>query len=300
MKRHEFWVTSLVALFLCLPTPVPAQAQGTMCSDATLGPKACIRPDHVAFDICQLIADASRRHVLDAGFLARLIWQESRFDINALSPAGARGIAQFMPGTADLRGLRDSYNPAEALERSAHYLAELTRTYGNHGLAAVAYNGGEGRADRFLTGGGLARETIAYVRTITGLSAQDWRDAPPDLHDFRLDPVLDFMPACLEMARARKVSPLGPPTVRWFAWGVQVGFGVTQADARARVRKLTRRCASDIARAELQFIPVPSRVRGRPDYIMGRLGHMSRDAANAQCRKLARAGCLCRVYRNPG
>ena len=64
---------------------------------------------------------------LDAGFFARLIWQESRFDPNALSHANARGIAQFIPSTALLRGLKDPYNPADALEHSAHYLAEMAR-----------------------------------------------------------------------------------------------------------------------------------------------------------------------------
>ena len=44
--------------------------------------------------------------------------------------------------TAKLRDLPDSYNPAQAIERSANYLGELQRTYGNAGLAAVAYNGG--------------------------------------------------------------------------------------------------------------------------------------------------------------
>lgn len=51
-----------------------------------------------------------------------------------------------MPQTAKLLGLPDSYYPAHAIERSANYLGELQRTYGNTGLAAVAYNWGEGRA----------------------------------------------------------------------------------------------------------------------------------------------------------
>ena len=71
--------------------------------------------------------------------------------------------------TAKLRDLPDSYNPAQAIERSANYLGELQRTYGNAGLAAVAYNGGEGRANGFTNEGKrLASETVKYVPIISG------------------------------------------------------------------------------------------------------------------------------------
>ena len=291
-----------IVLFLAvlfLPAPVFAQAPGTMCSDGRLGPVACIRPNHVAFDICQHVESAARRHMLDPGYFARLIWQESRFDPNALSPAGAQGIAQFMPGTAKLRDLKDSYNPAEALERSAHYLGELTRTYGNQGLAAVAYNGGEGRANGFLVGKGLARETINYVRIITGLNAEDWRDNPPKDHDFRLDKNKPFMPSCLAMAQGRKVSPLGPPPPRWKPWGVQVAFGATEKSARIGVTRLRRSCQNIIRTGQMEYIPIPSRVHGRRPYVMARVGHSTRNTADQMCRTLSRAGCVCRVYRSP-
>lgn len=279
--------------------PAYVHAPGVMCSNGGLGPVACIRPDHAAFDICQHIEDAARRHILPPGFFARLLWQESRFDANALSPAGAQGIAQFMPGTAKLRGFSDAYNPAEAMERSAHYLGELVRVYGNPGLAAVAYNGGERRADGFVAGGGLARETINYVPIITGLSAEVWRDAPPKIHDFRLDADVPFMRACLEMAKTRRVSALSPPRPRWQLWGVQVGFGKTKDAARANIARLTRQCGSALGKERIEYIPVKSRVKGRPPYIMGRVGRSSRARADALCRQLARAGCVCRVYRNP-
>ncbi|MEO0666337.1 MAG: lytic transglycosylase domain-containing protein [Pseudomonadota bacterium] len=299
MKRHELWAMLALVALLFWPGAARAAGPGTLCSTGTLGPVACIRPAHAAFDTCQHIAGASRRHMLDPGFFARLLWQESRFDPNALSPAGAQGIAQFMPDTAALRGLKDSYNPAEAMERSAQYLGALQRRYGNPGLAAVAYNGGERRAVGFVQGGGLARETVAYVRIITGLRATDWRDAPPSAHSFALDGEVPFMTACLRMAQGRRVSPLGPPPPRWSAWGVQLGYGATRAEAEARVTRLTRRCAAQVSRERLEYVPVRSRVRGRGSYIMGRIGRADRAGADALCRALARAGCLCSVYRNP-
>lgn len=299
MKRYEFWATVLLCLTLWAPGTVLARSPGTMCSDGALGPVACIRPEHAAFDICQHIQGASARHMLDPGFFARLLWQESRFDANALSPAGAQGIAQFMPGTAKLRGFSDSYNPAEAMERSAHYLAELQRRYGNVGLAAVAYNGGEGRADGFMEGGGLARETIEYVQIITGLTAEEWRDVPPKTHDFTLDKDQPFMAACLAMARNRKVSAIkgipGKPTLP--KWGAQIGFGTTKSAARSRANSVARQCpaATD---AKVDIIFVKNRVQGRPGYHMARMTGQDRRAVSQLCQRVRAQGCPCAVYKN--
>ena len=116
-------------------------------------------------DVCRTIEAVAEANALDPSFFARLIWKESLFDAGAVSPKGAQGIAQFIPETAQLRGLEDAFNPAEALSASARYLSELSRDYGNIGLAAVAYNGGEGRLARFLDRkDGLPAETRAYVR----------------------------------------------------------------------------------------------------------------------------------------
>lgn len=299
MKRYEFWAIAVLVLAIWSPAAASARSPGTLCSTGVLGPVACIRPEHVAFDICQHIEGASRRHVLDPGFFARLLWQESRFDANALSPAGAQGIAQFMPGTAALRGLSDSYNPAEAMERSAQYLAELQRRYGNAGLAAVAYNGGERRADGFMEGGGLAAETIDYVQIITGLTAEDWRDAPPAQHDFRLDPSQPFMAACLTMARNRKVSAIkgipGKPTLP--KWGAQIGFGKTKAAARSKAKQVSKSCSA-LADKRIDIVFVKNRVRGRPGYHMARVSGNDRAKVVDICQKARAQGCPCAVYKN--
>src|SRR5690606_2812236 len=94
---------------------------------------------------------------------------ESRFDANAVSPVGAEGIAQFMPGTARMRGLADSFDIDLAIPASAAYLAELKAGFGNLGLAAAAYNAGENRVARWLSSGGfLPLETEDYVLDIMG------------------------------------------------------------------------------------------------------------------------------------
>lgn len=128
-------------------------------------------------DVCATLIAAARDNELPPAFLARLIWQESRFDPQSVSSAGAIGIAQFMPQTASEIGLSDPYDPIEALPASARLLSRLHREFGNLGLAAAAYNAGSGRIRDWLSNRQpLPRETKGYVRIITGYSAEDWTE----------------------------------------------------------------------------------------------------------------------------
>ncbi len=286
-----------------LPAQAEAQridAPGRLCSDGSFGHVQCIRAAHFVFDTCQAVEGAARRHFIDPGFFARLIWQESRFDPNAVSPANARGIAQFIDSTAKLRGLRDSYNPAESLERSAQYLSFLNQEFGNLGMAAVAYNGGEARATGFLAGNGrLAGETIDYVQIITGLTAETWRDAPPDTHDFRLAKDKAFMPACIDLARNRRLSDFPAPVSRFAPWGVQVGFGKTKAQSQASFERNSASCRPLVGAETLEFVPVKNRVSGQRGFLMARIGRSTKPEAVELCRQMRRQNCVCRVYRNP-
>ena len=126
--------------------------------------------------MCSEIDARATEHALPQSFMARLIWKESLFDPGAVSPKGAQGIAQFMPGTAKRRGLADPFDPKQALAASAAYLAELRNLFGNLGRAAAAYNAGEERVRRWLAGkSGLPYETQDYVLSITGRSHEDWK-----------------------------------------------------------------------------------------------------------------------------
>lgn len=295
---------ALLFLLFLIPASVDAQPDepGSLCSSGAFGQVQCIRPSHFVYDTCQALEAFANDAGIDPHFFARLIWQESRFDPNALSHADAMGIAQFIASTAELRGLRDPYNPAEALEYSAEYLGELTRRYGNHGLAAVAYNGGERRADGLVAKtGGLARETIDYVQIITGLKAETWRDAPPVEPDFALDEDLSFREACYDLGRNRRLTayPAQEPSEPVVPdWGVQVAFGVSEKAALAKFRSSTRRCRSVYGSEEPLLLWSKSRASPRGGYYMARFGRDSRDAAWSMCRKLKRSGCICAVYRN--
>ena len=103
----------------------------------------------------------ARKYGLDPGVFVRQIQQESGFNPNAQSPAGARGIAQIMPATAKGWGV-NPMNPVAALDAAAKNMASYVRKYGSYENALRAYNAGPGaiRASRNYA------ETNNYVRTI--------------------------------------------------------------------------------------------------------------------------------------
>jgi soluble lytic murein transglycosylase-like protein len=128
-----------------------------------------------ADDICRALEQSAAENALPVEFFARVIWQESRFDAQAVSQKGAAGIAQFMPATASWHGLADPFDPIEALRHSAAYLRELVNQFGNLGLMAAAYNAGPGRVSAWLaTHRALPAETRHYVALVTGWTANEW------------------------------------------------------------------------------------------------------------------------------
>jgi hypothetical protein len=142
---------------------------------------------HVNIQTVQELArQAALAHALPPDYFLALIRQESGFDSASVSPAGAQGIAQFMPATASERGLKDPFNPVEALAKAAELLSELRAHFGNLGLAAAAYNAGPERVRRWLSGqASLPAETAAYVRVITGRAPSEWAPTA-ELHRAKL------------------------------------------------------------------------------------------------------------------
>ena len=114
------------------------------------------------------IARAASRWNVSAALLAAQLYAESGFNPFAVSPAGARGIAQFMPGTARSYGLRDPFEPAAAIQAQAHLMRDLLREFGTVPLALAAYNAGPAPVARC----GCVPpypETTAYVVRVLGL-----------------------------------------------------------------------------------------------------------------------------------
>ncbi|WP_247717925.1 lytic transglycosylase domain-containing protein [Qipengyuania proteolytica] len=113
------------------------------------------------------VAELSTRYDLAPALIEALVWQESRWRHGAVSPVGARGLAQLMPGTARDLGVNPD-DPFANLEGGARYLREqLDRFDGDLEKALAAYNAGPGRVER---AGGIPRirETQLYVAAIMG------------------------------------------------------------------------------------------------------------------------------------
>ncbi len=125
-----------------------------------------------------LIQQAAARNGLDPAVLHGLIQQESGFDPNATSSAGAAGLTQLMPGTASSLGVANPLDPAESIEGGARYLGELMSQFGgNTSDALAAYNAGPGAVQEY---GGIPpyAETESYVSKVLGY-AEAYRQAHP-------------------------------------------------------------------------------------------------------------------------
>ena len=105
------------------------------------------------------------RHGLDPKLLHALVVTESAYRPDALSPVGAGGLTQLMPGTALELGVRDRFDPVENLRGGADYLARQIRRFGDLRLALAAYNAGPARVARLGRVPDIA-ETQAYVATV--------------------------------------------------------------------------------------------------------------------------------------
>jgi soluble lytic murein transglycosylase-like protein len=135
---------------------------------ATTGTAAATGADIAGVPYADQINAAARSNGVEPALLAALVRQESNFNANAVSPAGARGLTQLMPGTAAELGVSDPLDPAQALDGGAKYLKQMLERFdGDERLALAAYNAGPGAVQRF---GGVPpyAETQAYVEKVAG------------------------------------------------------------------------------------------------------------------------------------
>jgi soluble lytic murein transglycosylase-like protein len=117
-------------------------------------------------DLGEILARAGREHNLDVDLLASVVEAESGGNARAVSPAGARGLMQLMPGTAAGLGVKDSFQPRQNIQGGSAYLDELlTRYNDNLALALAAYNAGPEAVDRYR-GIPPYRETRLYVARV--------------------------------------------------------------------------------------------------------------------------------------
>jgi soluble lytic murein transglycosylase-like protein len=120
----------------------------------------------------QQIEAAAQKYGIDPAVLKGLIKQESGFNPNAGSSAGAQGLTQLMPGTAASLGVTNLQDPAQSIDGGAHYLKmQLDRFGGDYSKALAAYNAGPGAVQRY---GGVPpyAETQNYVKNVLAFAQQ--------------------------------------------------------------------------------------------------------------------------------
>jgi hypothetical protein len=137
-------------------------------SSALQSPDGASVPGFVPAEYAGDIAAAAQRWNVSANLLSAQLYVESGFNPNAVSGAGAQGIAQFMPGTAAALGLTNPFDARAAIDAQAHLMRDLLRQFGSVPLALAAYNAGPGRVTPCMCVPPIA-ETQAYVTQILGL-----------------------------------------------------------------------------------------------------------------------------------
>jgi hypothetical protein len=260
--------------------------------------------------ICLMVESAARSNDLPLEFFARVIWQESRFQSDAIGPvtrsgARAQGIAQFMPGTASERRLLDPFDPVQALPKAAEFLAELRSQFGNLGLAAAAYNAGPRRVQEWLAGaGGMPQETRNYVAAITGSTVDEWARAEKR----GKAPASAPPTSCRDLVALLKRAP--NPFVTQLEqhvqlavaklWGVQLAAGFDRNKALAMYARAMKGLQAVIGDRDPSLLAISLRSRGTRVFYQVRIGTDTRPEADDLCIRIRRAGGACFVLRNPG
>jgi soluble lytic murein transglycosylase-like protein len=295
------------------PLAAPTSASTPAATSADSGPPASSETSASAStveSICLMIEAAAIANGLPPAFFAGLIWQESSFSPDAVGPITrsgqrAEGIAQFMPGTASERQLLDPFDPVQALPKSAEFLRELLEQFGNLGLAAAAYNAGPKRVHDWIAHqGGLPRETRNYVRTITGISVDDWVAVGRDMKPSQIN---RSRPGCRELTAGlrtppnlfvaeleKRVSDGGAKP-----WGVELSASFSRTKALNFYSAAESRYGALLAGHDPSILRTRNRNRGTGDFYQIRVGADTRLEANKLCASLRAAGGACMVLRNP-
>ena len=249
--------------------------------------------------VCPLVESAARANHIPVALLTRLIWTESRFRADATSPKGAQGIAQFMPGTAAERGLADPFDPEQAIPKAARLMVDLSRRFGNFGLAAAAYNAGSNRVADWLAGSAsLPAETQVYVVALTGTTAESWK-RDHELATSTVEPGADESCAAVtaELRAGEGAAAGGMAAAPLAPWGVQLAGNFSKAVALASFTRAEQRYQAILGDVRPMIIGGVMRSRGWRPFYRIMIPEASRADADRACQAIITVGGACVALR---
>jgi hypothetical protein len=284
-------LVSLITAAILMPVLQVALAQQDAPAPSDAKPKsetatAAEKNTDTGESMCLMIESAAKANGLPLEFFARVIWQESRFQPDAIGPVTL-----------------DPFDPVQALPKAAEFLSELRQQFGNLGLAAAAYNAGPRRVSEWRAGTGpMPEETRNYVYAITGASVEDWNKAGVgnDIADRKKPTGCRELMALLRHAPNPFVAHL-EERVRIGAespWGVQLAAGFSRDKALAMYARAMARVSGVIGDHDPNLLSSTFRSRGTRAFYQVRIGAETREAANDLCAKIHKAGQACMVLRN--
>lgn len=129
-------------------------------------------------NISPIIEKYAAKYNLDPWLIRGVIEVESNFQPRAVSPVGAGGLMQLMPGTASYLGCQDRFDPEQNIAAGSRYLRMMLDRFGSNDLMIAAYNAGPGNVERY---GGIPpfAETQRYVVKVN----RAWKSAKPQRND---------------------------------------------------------------------------------------------------------------------
>jgi murein DD-endopeptidase MepM/ murein hydrolase activator NlpD len=169
------WLLILAYLSFPLIVAVPLLIVLVLTTETAAGcvPAGSGRVDNARIppEFAPLVNEAAVAHGVSAPWLAALLQTESGWDPRAVSPAGAQGLAQLLPGTARQMGVTDPFDPAQSINGGARYLGLQFQEFQSWELAIAAYNAGPGAVRQY---GGVPpyAQTQDYVRKVSALARE--------------------------------------------------------------------------------------------------------------------------------
>ena len=296
----------LLACALALAnTPADAQAGATPAppedGDASTAgePRGGSAQVPTADDICRALEQSAAENALPVEFFARVIWQESRFDAQAVSPKGAAGIAQFMPATASWHGLADPFDPVRRcgirLLIYENYSTDLA-TLDLQQRRTMQVQAESAPGSQAIVA--LPAETRNYVALVTGWTADEWASSsPPE----KAETTIPQGVPCTRLANLILAPKQERQRIAAYIprWGVPLAAHLSESTAWAIYRDRLKRFGSAHRGSRTHRPTQGNTGYGHAKRYIITLADDDRRPLDKLCRKLIAADATCDVLRNP-